>query len=370
MRCLSSGRALLTIALGVCGIAMTFSAAAETRGDAAVPVPDAAIEPCEHLSIDQQAACLEERDRRDAERDAAREAAWHALGKGYLRPLAERLAASGDPRKLAIAAKLWSSTTDVPGDRKAGRWRTQAFDKGGDDPVVAILLQNDTRSVDGFARRTQERWRASEPGNLVPAMRSGEPVEALLARADTFDRFSLHLPDLLSTIDAALATFPPDEAQRALLRDAELDIPSMSAEYALSWGVVVSPAFMPLVNACKGDARHATPTRNLECRQLGRVMLTHSDSVLGELFGAALLRHDDDAALRAEGDAWRRRWAWQSKRLQELGEHAEGDCTPAKMRATPGMGEGDAIRACLTDAGVPLAPPADWDPDAPTAPSQ
>lgn len=343
---------------------MTFSAAAETRGDAAVPMPDAAAEPCEHLANGQQAACLEERDRRDAERDAAREAAWHALGKGYLRPLAERLAASGDPRKLAIAAKLWTSTTDAPGDRKAGRWRTQAFDKGGDDPVVAILLQNDTRSVDGFARRAQERWRASEPGNLVPAMRSGESVEALLARADTFDRFSLHLPDLLSTIDAALATFPPDEAQRASLRDAELDIPSMSAEYALSWGVVVSPAFMPLVNACKGDARHATPTRNLECRHLGRVMTTRSDSLIGELFGAVLLRYDDAPEVRAEGDALRRRLRWQSKAITRVGRCHAGECTPAKMRATPGMGEGDAIRACLTDAGIPLAPPADWDPDA------
>lgn len=328
-------------------------------------VDDAVVweETCEDLPTVMYDVCRHEGD----PHAAALAAAWHALGKGYLRPLAERLAASGDPRKLAIAAKLWSSTTDVPGDRKAGRWRTQAFDKGGDDPVVAILLQNDTRSVDGFARRAQERWRASEPGNLVPAMRSGESVEALLARANTFDRFSLHLPDLLSTIDAALTTFPPDEAQRALLRDAELDIPSMSTEYALSWGVVVSPAFMPLVNACKGDARHATPTRNLECRQLGRVMLARSDSVLGELFGAALLRYDDDAALRAEGDAWRRRWAWQSERLRALGESTDGDCTPTKMRATPGMGEGDAIRACLTDAGIPLEPPADWSLDAPPA---
>lgn len=152
-----------------------------------------------------------------------------------------------------------------------------------------------------------------------------------------------------------------------MLRDAELDIPSISAEYALSWGVVVSPAFMPLVNACKGDARHATPTRNLECRQLGRVMLARSDSVLGELFGAALLRYDDDVAPQGPkampGDAVGHRM----ERLRALGESTDGDCTPTKMRATPGMGEGDAIRACSSDAGIPLEPPADRSLDAPPA---
>lgn len=317
-------------------------------------------ETCEDLPAVMYDACRREGDAHAATLAAA----WRAFGKGYLHPLAEHLAESGDPRKLAIAANVWSSTTDAPDARKVGRWRSQAFENGGDDPVVAILLQADMRSVDGLARRAQERWRASEPGNLLPAMRSGEPVEALLARAGTFDRFSFHLQDLLSTIDAALASFPADTVQRALLRDAELDIPSMSAEYALSWGVMASPSFSPLVNACKGDARHATPTRNLECRQLGRVMLTHSDSLLGEMFGAALLRYDDDPALRAERDAWRRRQQWQWRSIREVGERNAGDCTPAKMRATPGLGEGDAIRACLTDAGIPLEPPADWDPDA------
>lgn len=333
--------------------------------DAASPevsADDAAAweETCEDLPTVMYDVCSREGDAHAA----ALSAAWRAFGRGYLRPLAKQLAASGDPRRFAIAANLWSVTGDAPADRKIGRWRVQAFDMGADDPVVAILLQNDLRSVDGIARQARARWRASEPANLVPAMLSGESVEALLARADTFDRFSLHLSDLLSTIDGALATVPPNEAQRALLREAGLDLPSLSASYTLLWSVMASPSFSPLVNACKGDARHATPTRNDDCRQLGRTMLAHSDTVLGELFGAALLLHDEDAALRAEGEAWRRRWAWQSKRLRELGEHAEGDCTPAKMRATPGMGEGDAIRACLSDAGVPLEPPADWDPDA------
>ena len=77
-----------------------------------------------------------------------------------------------------------------------------------------------------------------------------------------------------------------------MLRDAGTDLPSMSAEYAMSWGVMASPSFMSLVNACKGDARHATPTRSGDCRQLGRTMLAHSDAVVAELFGAALLRYD------------------------------------------------------------------------------
>jgi len=333
-----------------------------------VSADDAAAweETCEDLPTVMYDVCSRESEAHVA----ALAVAWRAFRKGYLRPLAEHLAASGDPRKLAIAANLWLETTNDPAGRKVGRWRAQAFNKGGDNPIVAILLQNDMRSVDGLAGRARARWRDREPGNLVPAMDSGEPVEVLLARADTFDRFSLHLSDLLSTIDAALATFPADETQRALLRETRLDLQSLSADYALSWSVMASPSFTPLVGACKGDARHATPTRNDDCRQLGRTMLAHSDSVLGEMFGAALLRYDDDDALRAEGDAWRREWAWQSKRLRALGERAEGACPPAKRRATPGLGERDAIRACLRDAGIATKPPADWSPDASPASGQ
>lgn len=349
------------------GLASGVASAAAPAPPTVSPGGDAASEEaCEDVPTILYDVCSREGDAHAA----VLAAAWHAFGKGYLRPLAKRLAASGDPRKLAIAANLWSVTTDDPADRNIDRWRAQAFDAGADDPIVAVLLQNDLRSVDGIARQARERWRASEPANLAPAMLSGEPVEDLLASAGTFDRFSLHLPDLLSTIDSTLATVPPDEAQGALLRETGLDLPSLSASYTLLWGVMAAPSFSPLVAACKGDTRHATPTRNGNCRRLGRTLLAHSDTVVGELFGAALLRHDDDAALRAEGEAWRRNWAWQSARLRELGEHATGDCTPAKMRATPGLGEGDAMRACLRDAGIALEPPADWSPEAAPASGQ
>lgn len=343
--------------------------AAMASADAAGPVEswsDSAIEACENVPDTEQDACI-----RDEEaRERARAAVQRKLEARYLRPLAERLAASGDPRKLAVAANLWPSRQGDPVGSKVRQWRERAFDQGGDDPDVAVLLQSDRSadagpvSVTPVAGRALERWRASEPGNLVPAMDPRESIEVLLARADTFDRFSLHFSDLLLLFDSAFAAFPPDRAQRRLLRALEVDPGSLSARYALTSVVEASPSFMPLVNACKGAARQATPTRNAECRHLGRVMLAHSDTVLGELFGAALLRYDDDPALRAEGDATRRRWRWQSERLRALGERTGADCTPTKMRATPGMGEGDAIRACLADAGVPLEPPADWNPDA------
>lgn len=371
MRRVAFRRLPLTIALGVCGIVMAFSAAAGTRGDAAVSPPDAATEPCEHLAIDRQAACLEERDRRDAERDAGRQAAWDAVIQGYLKPLAERLAASDLPRRRAIAAILFAMAAGEHPDPRVRALREALVRDAGDDPVVDVLLQEyrvmtkaEHETESARALEALRRWRTSEPGNLVPVLSMGEPIDTVLAQADAFDRFSLHFSEVLHTIDDAMAEAPPDDAMRAAMRRAENDPGDMAFSFALQWSVMAAPSFTPLLSACKENARHATPTRSAECRHIGRMMLAHSDTKLGELIGAALLRHDDDPAVRAESDAWRRASAWQQRFADTLDEAFLRTCVPATMRATPGLGEGDAIRACLRDAGIALAPPADWSPDA------
>ncbi len=349
-----------------CGLSLL---AATASAEVLMPVDtwsDSAVEACEEVPHDRRDACLREAEARER----TREADGRKVERAYLRPLVEHLAASSDPRMLAIAANLWPSTNGKTIRTRLRRLREQAFERGGHDPVVAILLQAYVpteitgRSGNPVAEPAMKRWRDSEPGNLVPAMSSGEPIETILARAETFDSFSLHQSDILFVADAAFAAYPPDNRQRLLLRKLDLDPEELSAGNALVWSVQATPSISPLINACKGEARHVTPTRNLECRQLGRVMSARSDSLIGEMFGAALLRFDDTPEVRAEGDVMRHRLRWQSGAMMEVGGWDEGGCTPAKMRATPGMGEGDAIRACLTDAGIPLEPPTDWNPDA------
>jgi len=333
---------------------------------------EAAVAGCDEVPQDRRDPCL--RDMEAVERK--REAEWDKVVRRYFVPMANRLAAGGDPRMLAVAANLWPRTLGGKADARIRTLRERAFEKGGQDPVVAILLQADTPTevdaghVNPLAVPAVKRWQDVEPGNLVPAISSGESIETLLARADTFDRFSLHLSEILSAVDAAFATFPADERQQRALRDLGQDPADLAAGNAVDWSVRAMPAITPLINACKGESRHATPTRNLECRHLGRVMTTRSDSLIGELFGAVLLRYDDVPEVRAEGDALRRRLRWQSKAITRVGRCHAGECTPARMRATPSMGEGDAIRACLTDAGIPLEPPADWDSDAPPTATQ
>ena len=111
----------------------------------------------------------------------------------------------------AIAATLWPRTEDGSADARIRHLRELALQDGGDDPVVAILLQAYTPSgIDAspgnpFAAPAMQRWREIEPDNLVPALASGESIDSVLTRADTFGRFSLHLADLLSVVDAAFA---------------------------------------------------------------------------------------------------------------------------------------------------------------------
>lgn len=351
------------MACGLCFFGATASAEVVVQTD---PWPDAETDSCETLPPAPRAACLHDAEARERKRHDA----WHKVQRGYLRPLAERVAEHRDPRMRAIAASLWPRTGDDGADARIRRLRELAFEEAGDDPVVAILQQADTPSeIDAghenpFAAPAMLRWREIEPDNLVPAMASGESVDNVLARADTFGRFSLHLADLLSAVDAAFAIYPPDRKQQRWLSDADVTPLDLSASHALELGVSALPSMSPLINACKGDARHATPARNQQCRTLGRVMSAHSDSLIGELFGAALLRHDDDPAVRAEGDAALHAGQWQSAALRELALRRKNNCTPATMRATSGLGESDAIRACLRDAGASLAPPADWSPDA------
>jgi hypothetical protein len=354
------------MACGLCIVGATASAEVTVQND---PWPGPETDRCETLSPAARVACL-----RDAEtRERKRRDAWRKVERGYLLPLARHLAESRDPRMLAVAATLWPRTVQGGEDARIRQLREVAFKDGGDDPVVAILQQADTPSeVDAghenlFAAPAMKRWREIEPDNLVPAMASGESLDAVLARADTFRRFSLHLSDLLSTVDAAFATQPPTPEQARSLQQAGTDVADMSAAHAIDLGVSAMPAMTPLARACKGDARHATPARNLQCRTLGRLLSAHSDSLIGELFGAVLLRHDDDPAVRSEGEAALRAGKWLTTASREAALHGMPDCAAAKMRATPGLGEGDAMRACLRDAGVQLAPPADWNPDAPPA---
>lgn len=354
---------LRAVACGLCLVGVTASAEVADHSD---PWPDLETDHCETLPPAPRAVCL-----RDAHaRERKHQAAWRKVQRDYLRPLAEHVAEHRDPRMQAIAASLWPRTEDGSADARIRHLRELAFQDGGDDPVVAILQQAYTPSgIDAspgnpFAAPAMTRWREIEPDNLAPAMASGEPIESLLARARTFGRYSLHLADLLSAVDAAFAIHPPDRKQLRWLSDADMTPPDLAADHAIDLGVSAVPPMMPLINACKGDARHATPARNLQCRTLGRVMSAHSDSLIGELFGAVLLRHDDDPAVRAEGDAALHAGQWQSTASRELALGRKSNCAAAKMRAMPGLGEGDAIRACLTDAGIPLEPPADWDPDA------
>jgi hypothetical protein len=357
------------MACGLCFFGATASAEVVVQND---PWPDPETDRCETLPPAPRAACL-----RDAEaRERKRHDAWRKVQRGYLLPLARHLAGSRDPRMLAVAATLWPRAVHDGDGARIRQLRELSFKDGGDDPVVAILQQADTPTeIDAgrenpFAVPAMQRWREIEPDNLVPAMVSGESTDTLLARADTFGQFSLHLADLLSVVDAAFATYPPDRKQQRWLSRADLTPPDLAAGHALDLGVRVMPSMLPLVNACKGDARHATPARNLQCRMLGRVMSAHSDSLIGELFGAALLRHDDDPAVRAEGDAALHAGQWQSAASSELVLRVKDNCPWTKMRTTPGLGEGDAIRACLRDAGIALEPPADWSPGAAPASGQ
>lgn len=303
------------------------------------------------------------------------QAAWDSWSQRS----AAALAATGQPRELAFAAALRGLAdanpeqpdTDAPSqpvapNAQAAAWRRDAAARAGTDVLANALL---AYSLDEATRlRAAQRWLGADPQNLAPLLVRGGGVDALLADARVATRFELGMLEQVRWMQAALLRTPPTPAERAGFAEAGEFVPTEHAAIIAMglWAAVAVPGLGPLMQGCDADTMGANATRARDCRHVAGIMANGSDTQLGTMLGLALLeRLATTQAERVDLQARRRAFDW---RMLEWGRAnaalpRDGAGQFVRLLADPSIrSEADLIAGALQEAGIPLEPPAGWQP--------
>lgn len=331
------------------------------------------------------AAGMDESTPADEAMEVARlEEARRATVLYYARVAAE-LAATGKPRELAFAATLMelashaeSADADVgqtfPRDPRIGRWRQLASVQADADVIAnALLAQSGSPADAAVCGQALERWRRAEPDNLAPLLLGAEAVGSWLPSAGAYARVDLHFHDRLRWMQSVLRAHPPNTSERPMLQGHDAPPEQFATALASAiLGGLAWPPMKPVPMACREDLLDATPTRRGDCRHVARILLETSDTkILSGIGSALLLGTAASAEERAEAEALRRREAWQSRQWARLAsaDPDGGLGLTAELLRDPAIArEQDLIERALVDSGVPLDPPADWQPSWPLDP--
>ncbi|MBB3342404.1 hypothetical protein [Luteimonas sp. RC10] len=298
----------------------------------------------------------------------------------WLQRSAAAVAERGQPRDLALAAMLRSATTmaghtprdddapssAAPADAQADAWRRSAADKAGDDALANALLM---AGGDAPLRlRAAQRWLGADPENLAPLLYRGGRIDTLLADARAARRFDLGMLEQVRWIQAALLRHPPTATERAALADAgDYIADEHAATIAMTlWAAFPPPGLAPMLQACTPDALRGDAARLRDCRHIGTLMADTADTQLGRMLGLELLaRTASTAAERRDAQSRQRTLDWQ---MLEWGRIAgsqprDGAAQLVRLLADPSIrSEVALVERVLQEAGVPVTPPADWQP--------
>ena len=319
----------------------------------------------------------------DAEEAAQLQAMQDAAGIYYVRT-ATALAASGKSRELAFAATLlqladWTPMANTPPgsdapsqasprDPRVGQWRQLASARAGSDVLAnALLMQTDSRADAAIRAQAADRWQRLEPDNLAPLLMASGQVEAWLPKAGTYARMDQHYYEQLRWMQATLAAHPP-RADEAEIFGGERMSPDAGAAVAAAaiLAAVAMPALRPLMDACRGEALEAAPSRRAHCRQVAQVAAQTSDTSLGTGVGIALLQASAATpAEQADAQARRRRHDWRMLQWGRIaaGQPDQGAAQFVRLLRDPSVrGERDLIDRVLAEGGVAAEPPAGWSP--------
>ncbi|WP_149195115.1 hypothetical protein [Luteimonas suaedae] len=301
-------------------------------------------------------------------------AAHHA----YSERIAPRLAESGQPRALAFAALLretglrhGSDAAAPPADARAREWREMAFARAGSDLAALTLLLAGTDDEDPIRAKALARWRQLEPANLAPLLRDAEASpRQVLEAARTATRMDTHAYAQLRAMLDGYRSHPPtaEEADR-LLGDADGRSGTLDAYAAIhGMGLLAAamPNLQPLLEFCR-DTATAAPTsiQADDCRNAGALLMagdTHLVRMLGFALAEEMVRDDDTYHVL---NAARRRFDWQMLQWGRLSASAPGGGIDdfVRLLRDPAIGdEPGLVERLLREAGIPLDPPAGWQP--------
>lgn len=316
--------------------------------------------------------------------ELAQQTAGAEAHHAYMARLSESLAKTGNARDLAFAAILRNFATSAaetaPGGDMSSRrfqrdvqvdaWLQAAAANAGDDAIanqLIIAAVDHDPTLPTYAGAVA-RWRASDPGNLTPLLQAGVPVDTLLVEGRRATHADAGMYDAVRWMMSAYLRYPPTPEEQAMLGGDEPYAAEEAAALSAMglWTATAMPGYQRLLQACRGQALRATPTRAADCSHVGGLLVERSGSAIDVGVGLALLRglaSDDDG--RAQIDARIRRRDWQ---LIEWGRVATqqpdaGAAQFVRLLADASIHtEQQMIERVLQEAGVPLEPPAGWTP--------
>ncbi|TDK23840.1 hypothetical protein E2F46_09940 [Luteimonas aestuarii] len=314
------------------------------------------------------------------------EAAWMeqqaTTTQAYHARIATALAASRDVRDQAFAEILRQPASPAGGAMPSGDTPSRAAPRdteaearlrsiaarAGDDRLANQLLLL-ASPAPGSAERTAaaRRWHAAEPGNLVPLLHTGMAADALLVEARRATQATTHLYDVVRWMASAFERHPLTPPERTALAGGETFHPEEAAAMSAMgiWAASMAPAYGALVEACRGNALRAAPTRQADCRHVATLLAQQSDSVRDRMVGLSMLRGmASDSAERAAIDAQHRTMDWQMLQWGRIAQQQPRDGAEQFVRLlrTGVTSELELAGRVLQEAGVSPEPPAGWTP--------
>lgn len=305
-----------------------------------------------------------------------------ATTQAYRARIATAMAASHDLREQALA-ELLRRPAMAQGPAQAGdgpsrpaprdvaaetRLRAIAARAGDDRLANQLLIAAAGDAASPIRIEAARRWQAADPGNLVPMLHAGDPVERLLADARDATHANAQMYEAVRWIAAAFVRHPLTAAERAALSggDAYHDEEAAAISAMALWAASMAPALDGLVAACRGTGLRAAPTRAADCRHVANLLVDRSDSVLERMVGVTLLRElATGSGERSAIDGQRRTLDWQMLQWGRISRQQPRDGAEQFVRLLRDdsiQNELQLMQRVLEEAGVPLEPPAGWMP--------
>ncbi len=332
---------------------------------------------CMHETVEPQTAVVDVPDYRmgadelpDPEELAA-ETAW----KDYQRSIFEALSRSTDPRDWAMVTLPAFFDSDSGSQQVKSReaLRARAIRTAPDDVLVqwmASRAPNDSAAAAAASKRLQHL----EPENAAVWLdelraaaqrKDSRGVYLALAKMSSASRFDLHYSELIKAVAEAYLRFPatPYATAMATRHEEPLSPEFMSLNQAASVTAAVAlPAVQDFINACRAVPGQ-TFVRAADCASVGRMMVAHSDTLIGNRFGYVLLRvsrtFTDDDVLAARADDWVDEISKTLDTAESDAESVNASITYQKDWIATGS-EMEAMRRRVAHSGKPLIPPEDW----------
>ena len=305
----------------------------------------------------------------------------------YMRSLVQSLRNNASPRDRALATQMgfvvdYSDRSEpTPADRADRGARLRAAAEAAPDDALVQWFWTKAGAEDSGCNaghpcpHRAEAALRSQPGNgvaWVPKLDAAwkandipaaDSALSQMARAKHFDD---QIGAALKAWMDVYARYPmPSSAVAKDSPEAKLDDRSRNFAGAMGFAVATAmPAYQSLVQACSRDKQPvASPSRFRDCAQVGRLMLTQSTSLIGRMIGRAVLRVSGQVTAADVANA--RILDWQYERQALISARAVDDASDTKALAGDWLDTGDEAQVMqrqLQRAGIPLTPPANWQP--------